>query len=117
MCCAATLSLIRPLEGSVAITDVGASTETTQAGTIDMKLEVVMLPVSDVERAERFYQSLGCRTLEVSALFHRDGSELVPGPDLERRSYLTYASFNDPYGNGWLPQEFTMRLPGRIWED
>ena len=29
--------------------------------TIDMKLEVVTLPVSDVDRAKRFYQSLGWR--------------------------------------------------------
>ena len=32
-----------------------------EAGTIDMKLEVVTLPVSDVDRAKRFYQSLGWR--------------------------------------------------------
>ena len=30
--------------------------------TCDMKLEVVTLPVSDVDRAKRFYQSLGWRT-------------------------------------------------------
>jgi catechol 2,3-dioxygenase-like lactoylglutathione lyase family enzyme len=39
----------------------GTSTETPRAGTIDMKLEVVTLPVSDVDRAKRFYQSLGWR--------------------------------------------------------
>ena len=33
----------------------------TDAGTINMKLEVVTLPVSDVDRAKRFYQSLGWR--------------------------------------------------------
>src|SRR5262245_63829693 len=32
-----------------------------QAGTIAMKLEVVTLPVSDVDRAKRFYLSLGWR--------------------------------------------------------
>src|SRR3984893_4485567 len=37
------------------------STEMPEAGTIDMKLEVVTLPVSDVDRAKRFYQSLGWR--------------------------------------------------------
>jgi catechol 2,3-dioxygenase-like lactoylglutathione lyase family enzyme len=44
-------------------TDVSAdtSTEVPEAGTIDMKLEVVTLPVSDVERAKNFYQSLGWR--------------------------------------------------------
>jgi catechol 2,3-dioxygenase-like lactoylglutathione lyase family enzyme len=44
-------------------TDVGSSgsTEMAEPGTIDMGLEVVTLPVSDVERAKRFYQSLGWR--------------------------------------------------------
>ena len=148
------------------------STGVSEVGTIDMKLEVVTLPVSDVGRAKSFYQSLGWRLdadlvlgddiravqltpphsgcsiafgkglttaepgsaqrfelvvsnieaaredlvsrgVEVSELFHRDGGELVPGPDPERRSYLTYASFSDPDGNGWLLQEVTARLPGR----
>src|SRR5215831_14913795 len=38
------------------------SMETPEAGTTDMKLEVITLPVSDVDRAKRFYQSLGWRT-------------------------------------------------------
>ena len=44
-------------------TDVGTGTssDTFEAGTIEMKLEVVTLPVSDVDRAKRFYQSLGWR--------------------------------------------------------
>ena len=44
-------------------TDVGsaASTATEEPSTIDMALEVVTLPVSDVDRAKRFYQSLGWR--------------------------------------------------------
>ena len=43
--------------------DVGSatSTETAELSTIDMALEVVQLPVSDVDRAKRFYQSLGWR--------------------------------------------------------
>ena len=47
----------------MASTGVGssASTEMPEIGTIDMKLEVVTLPVSDVDRAKRFYQSLGWR--------------------------------------------------------
>jgi catechol 2,3-dioxygenase-like lactoylglutathione lyase family enzyme len=39
----------------------GTSTETAELSTIDMALEVVQLPVSDVDRAKRFYQSLGWR--------------------------------------------------------
>jgi catechol 2,3-dioxygenase-like lactoylglutathione lyase family enzyme len=45
--------------GASASTDT--SMETQEVGSIDMKLEVVTLPVSDVERAKRFYQSLGWR--------------------------------------------------------
>jgi len=38
----------------------------------------------------------------------------VDGSDPERRSYHSYASFSDPDGNGWLLQEVTARLPGRV---
>jgi hypothetical protein len=38
----------------------------------------------------------------------------VSGPDPEHRSYRSFASFNDPDGNGWLFQEITTRLAGRI---
>src|ERR1700729_2323811 len=37
------------------------ATEIPEAGTVDMKLEVVTLAVSDVDRAKTFYQSLGWR--------------------------------------------------------
>jgi predicted enzyme related to lactoylglutathione lyase len=47
------------------MSSTGASTDTSiktpEVGTIDMKLEVVTMPVSDVDRAKRFYQSLGWR--------------------------------------------------------
>jgi catechol 2,3-dioxygenase-like lactoylglutathione lyase family enzyme len=132
-------------------TDVSGTTsmEMPEQGTIDMKLEVVTLPVSDVDRAKSFYQRLGWRldadfvfgddvrgvqltpprsgcsisfgtgltTAAPGEPFHRDGGQLAPGPDPERRSYLTYASFSDPDGNGWLLQEVRERLPGREWED
>jgi catechol 2,3-dioxygenase-like lactoylglutathione lyase family enzyme len=157
-------------------TGSAASAASTEPSTIDMKLEVVTLPVSDVDRAKSFYQGLGWRLdadlvfgddiravqltpprsgcsisfgtglttaepgsaqrlelvvsdieaardeligrgVEVSELFHRDGGQLLPGPDPERRSYLTYASFSDPDGNSWLLQEVRERLPGREWED
>ena len=39
----------------------GTSTETREVGTIEMGLEVVTLPVSDVDRAKRFYERLGWR--------------------------------------------------------
>jgi catechol 2,3-dioxygenase-like lactoylglutathione lyase family enzyme len=42
-------------------TSPGASTATPRAGTIDMKLEVISIPVSDVDRSKSFYESLGWR--------------------------------------------------------
>jgi len=148
----------------------------------DLKLEVVVIPVSDVDRAKRFYESLGwrldadfafdngfrvvqftppgsgcsvqfgtkitsaapgsaqglylivseieaardelaARGAEVSEVFHagtpgaqfqRDGtSGRLGGPAPDGASYRTFASFNDPDGNGWLLQEIKARLPGR----
>ena len=152
---------------------------------VDMKLEVVIIPVSDVAQAKRFYQSLGWREdidvpgpqgyravhftppgsnvsilignrgvtsaepgsvaglllavddieaaraelishgVEVSEVFHDAGGSLgggfiatrearAAGHDPQRRSYASYASFSDPDGNGWLLQEVTTRLPGRL---
>ena len=37
------------------------ATEAPRARTVDLKLEVVVIPVSDVDRAKRFYGSLGWR--------------------------------------------------------
>jgi hypothetical protein len=148
--------------------------EASEVGTIDMKLEVVTLPVSDIDRQKASIESrmalrrrhpLGrvprdpftpprseCsisfgtglttaapgsaqrlelvvsdidaaredlirRGVEVSELFHRDESGLAPGPEPQRRSYRTYASFSDPDGNSWLLQEVTERVPGRVWDD
>jgi len=152
---------------------------------IDMKFEIVVIPVSDVDRAKEFYVKLGWRLdaefasgddfhiiqftppgsgcsiifgknvtaaapgsaqglylivsdlevarvelqrrgVEVSEVFHSDGvyagtdepylfgQVRVNGPDPEHRSYRSFASFKDPDGNGWLFQELTTRLPGRI---
>ena len=97
------------------------SAEAPAAGTIDMKLEVVTLPVSDVDRAfelvvddiDAARKDLISRGVEVSEVFHRDGGEFLPGPDPEDRPYLTFASFSDPDGNGWLLQEVKERPPGR----
>jgi len=38
-----------------------ATTEIPKARTLDMKLEVVVIPVSDIDRAKRFYGRLGWR--------------------------------------------------------
>ncbi len=149
---------------------------------IDMKLEVVVLGVSDVDRAKAFYEKLGwrldidaahgdfrgvqmtphnsqasiifgkgvtsakpgstnnlvlavddieaarndlaARGVAVSEVFHFAGGPFnnavenphVAGRDPEGRSYFSFASFEDPDGNGWLLQEIQTRLPGREWK-
>jgi catechol 2,3-dioxygenase-like lactoylglutathione lyase family enzyme len=160
-----------------------AAIATTKA--VDMKFEVVVIPVSDVDRAKAFYAKLGwrldadfadgddyrviqftppgsscsvifgrnvtaaargsaqglylivsdveaargellARGVAVSEVFHSDGVRTgtdepylfgrhrVSGPDPKHGSYSSFASFSDPDGNGWLFQEITTRLPGRI---
>ena len=151
--------------------------EPPRGRTVDMKLEVVVIPVSDVDRAKRFYGGLGWRLdaefvkgdefrglqftppgspcsihfgkgvtsavpgsaqglflvvsdieaaraelvdrgADVSEVFHRAvGEGPRNGPDPERRSYASYATFRDPDGNVWLLQEVTARLPGRVDAD
>jgi catechol 2,3-dioxygenase-like lactoylglutathione lyase family enzyme len=41
--------------------DAGTSSEIPEVGSIEVKLEVVTVAVSDVDRAKRFYQNLGWR--------------------------------------------------------
>ena len=149
---------------------------------IDMKLEVVVIPVSDVDQAKQFYGSLGWRLdadvaagedfrliqftppgsgcsiqfgtnltaatpgsaqglylvvsdleaardelvalgVEVGEVFHEGArgarfdqlsNGRVSGPAPDRGSYRSFVSFSDPDGNGWLFQEVTTRLAGRI---
>ncbi|MGW3729894.1 VOC family protein [Streptomyces sp. NPDC000851] len=76
------------------------------------------LVVSDVEAARAELVERGAEVGEVfhdaGGVFHRAGTDnRVPGPDPERRSYASFASFSDPDGNGWILQEITERLPGR----
>ncbi|MCW3054706.1 MAG: putative 3-oxoacyl-[acyl-carrier-protein] reductase [Chthonomonadales bacterium] len=64
------------------------------------------------------------RGVDVSEVFHFAGGPFnnavenprVVGRDPEGRSYSSFASFEDPDGNGWLLQEITSRLPGREWK-
>jgi catechol 2,3-dioxygenase-like lactoylglutathione lyase family enzyme len=152
------------------------------SATVEMNLEVVLIPVSDVDRAKAFYTKLGWRLdadvlngdlrllqftppgagcsiqfgtnltsappgsaeglylvvsdiqaarqeligqgVEVSPVFHEGGlgdrfadaesNRRLSGPAPDRQSYGSFASFSDPDGNGWLLQEITARLPGRI---
>jgi len=50
----------------------------------------------------------------LGAGFDADIKKRADGPDPQRRSYASYASFSDPDGNRWLLQAITERLPGRV---
>ncbi|MCU1335024.1 MAG: hypothetical protein JWO19_605 [Bryobacterales bacterium] len=79
------------------------------------------LIVSNIEAARG---ELVTRGVEVSEVFHpgtpgaqfqpEDTSGRVGGPAPDHATYGSFATFNDPDGNGWLLQEITTRLPGRI---
>ena len=45
----------------MASTGASSQAQGSEAGAVDMKLEVVTLPVADTDRAKNFYQSLGWR--------------------------------------------------------
>ncbi|MGK5682091.1 VOC family protein [Actinoplanes sp. URMC 104] len=76
------------------------------------------LVVDDIEAAREQLAGQGVAVSEVfhdaGGIFHHAGTEArVPGPDPKRASYGSFASFEDPDGNGWVLQEITERLPGR----
>ena len=73
----------------------------------------IYLIVTDIEAART---GLVARGVDVSDVFHRasPGKPPVSGPDPQRSSYASFATFSDPDGNSWLLQEVTMRLPGRV---
>jgi predicted enzyme related to lactoylglutathione lyase len=79
------------------------------------------LVVSDIEAAR---EELVARGVEVSNVFHAGtpGAQFQPdgmhgritGPAPDHATYGSFATFSDPDGNGWLLQEVTTRLPGRV---
>jgi predicted enzyme related to lactoylglutathione lyase len=105
--------------GSACSVQFGANLTTAPPGSVQSAL----LTVSDIGAAR---EALVSRGAEVSEVFHcavgtacrfRDGEgafERVSGPAPDHHSYSSYVSFSDPDGNGWLLQEVTERLPGRV---
>jgi catechol 2,3-dioxygenase-like lactoylglutathione lyase family enzyme len=79
------------------------------------------LIVPDIQAAR---DELAAHGANVSAVFHAgtpgaqfqsdDTSGRVAGRAPEHASYSSFATFSDPDGNGWLLQEITRRLPGRV---
>ena len=80
----------------------------------------IYLVVSDIEAAREELAARGADVSEVfhpgepGAQFHADGSGRVSAPAPDHATYSSFATFRDPDGNGWLLQEVTTRLPGRI---
>ncbi|MCZ4499306.1 MAG: Glyoxalase/bleomycin resistance protein/dioxygenase, partial [Marmoricola sp.] len=78
------------------------------------------LIVSDIDEAQKDLAGRGVSVSEVfhagapGAQFQPDGSDRLNGPAPGHESYASFATFSDPDGNGWLLQEVTTRLPGRI---
>jgi hypothetical protein len=71
----------------------------------------MILVVDDIEQAREQLVRGGA---DVGEVWHLEpGAGPMPGPDPERRSYLSRANFTDPDGNGWVLQEIRQRLPGR----
>src|SRR5215207_2452668 len=84
----------------------GKGVTTAQPGSLDR----LVLAVDDIDKARG---ELTDRGVAVSEVFHDAGGSLgggfiagtearATGPDPERRSYASYASFSDPDGNAWL---------------
>lgn len=106
--------------GSNASIIFGTRVTAAQPGSFDG----LLLVVDDIDAARNELLSHG---VEVSEVFHDAGGGIgggfhvgtegrASGHDPERRSYASYASFNDTEGNRWVLQEITTRLPGRVEE-
>ncbi len=79
------------------------------------------LVVPDIEAARDELTAHGAKVSEVfhagtpGAQFSPDGtSRRISGRAPDHASYGSFATFSDPDGNGWLLQEVTTRLPGRL---
>ncbi|WP_432936338.1 VOC family protein [Kribbella sp. CA-253562] len=101
--------------GSPASVIFGTSVTAQEPGTA----QGLHLIVSDIDAAHDELKRLGAEPSEVwhdaGGVFHHAGTdERVSGPSPDRSSYGSFLSFEDPDGNGWILQEVTTRLPGRI---
>ena len=95
--------------GSPASIQFGTGVTTAPAGSA----KNLYLVADDIEAARADLISRGA---DVSEVWHGRGLSPAghqPGPDPERKSYSSFASFSDPDGNTWLVQEITQRIPGR----
>ena len=99
--------------GSGCSIQFGANIASAAPGTA----QSMYLAVSDIEAVRDQLRARGVDVSEVfhegelGARFHQAGRVIGPAPD--QSTYGSFATFNDPDGNGWLLQEITTRLPGR----
>ena len=85
-------------------------------------LQDVVLAVDDVARAREELAARGAAVSVVwhdedAVFYHAGGRKRVDGKDPQGRTYASFASFADPDGNGFVLQEVSTRLPGRLWSD
>ncbi len=76
-------------------------------------MQGMMLIVEDIEAARDDLARHGVAAEVWHGRRGVDTAGRVPGPDPERKTYSSFASFSDSEGNGWVLQEITERLPGR----
>src|SRR5262249_46280936 len=102
--------------GSGCSVQFGARITSAEPGTA----QSLYLIVSDIEAARAALAAHGADVSEAfhpgapGAQFEPDGRDRVPGPAPDHATYGSVATFRDPDGNGWLVQEITTRLPGRV---
>ena len=93
----------------------GSGVSSAEPGSI----ETLVLAVEDIEAARADLLAHGAEVTEIfhgpGSGFRRDGKHGDPGRDPEGRSYVSFARFSDPDGNGWALQEIKDRRPGRQW--
>ena len=75
--------------------------------------------VDDIDAAREHLLAAGVEVGEVfhdaGGVFHHAGTtDRIAGPHPDRQSYGSFLSFQDPDGNGFVLQEVTRRLPGRV---
>jgi hypothetical protein len=81
--------------------------------------------VPAVDAIEQARAQLAEQGADVSEVWHDadgifypgGGRKRVSGPDPERRTCASFASFTDPDGNSFVLQAATARLPGRLCSD
>ena len=93
--------------GSACSITIGTGLTTAAPGTY----QATHLVVNDIEAARA---ELVERGVEVSEPFHFTAEGQQPGLDPNRADYGTFATFQDPDGNGWIVQEVRTTNPDRL---